>query len=262
MSMSSTALLDAQQRAFQQAVSEGADGIGLLHPGPGLAVYREAYSARLIAALRDNYAVLQRALGDETFDTLARAYVAAHPSRFASIRWFGDGLAAFMSSEWPELPHPALVDIARMDWALRAAFDGPDAPPLEAAALLGLAPEAWPGQVFQLHPCTALLPLEWAVEPAWRALRAHEEGEPDPELAPPEPLDHQLLIWRQQLETRWRALEPLEAALLQALAEGRDFAGICDRAAETVGAEQAAPTVVGLLQRWLADGLLTQRVAS
>ena len=68
---------------------------------------------------------------------------------------------------------------------------------------------------------------------------------------------HVLLAWRQGLETRWRSLEPLEAALLDGVAAGQPFALLCERAAEVLGdAEAAAPAVIGALQRWLADGLL------
>ncbi|WP_163367521.1 HvfC/BufC N-terminal domain-containing protein, partial [Klebsiella aerogenes] len=84
--------------------------------GPGLQVYRHAYRARLAEALADNYTVLARALGDEAFDALAQAYLAAHPSRHPSIRWFGAALADFMAVAGDELvPHPGLVDLARMD---------------------------------------------------------------------------------------------------------------------------------------------------
>ena len=73
----------------------------LLHdqtPAPGLLsprgdaqfeVYRQAYRARLRSALRDNHEVLFQVMGDEAFDALAEAYIAAHPSTFYSLRWFG-----------------------------------------------------------------------------------------------------------------------------------------------------------------------------
>ena len=247
--------LFAQQRELQAAICDASA------PGTaGLAIYREAYTARLIAALRDNYLVLHRAMGDEAFDALARAYLAAHPSPHRSIRWFGDRLAEFMAAgTLDEPPHPALTDLARMDWALRAAFDVPDDVPLDAAALRAFLPEQWPSLVFRLQRCAQVLPLEWAIEPAWRALRAHdpESGEDAPELPEPQASAHQLLIWRQGLETRWRALEPDEAALLGAVAAGHSFEAICSLAAEHAADEDPAAVVVGLLQRWLADGLLT-----
>jgi hypothetical protein len=101
--------------------------------------------------------------------------------------------------------------------------------------------------------------LAHAIEPAWHVLREWEpESEPEqPELPEPVLHPHALLAWRQHGQTRWRSLEPLEAALLQAVAEGAPFALLCERAAAELGdAEAAAPAVIGALQRWLADGLL------
>jgi hypothetical protein len=98
----------------------------------GIGVYLQAYRARLTAALRDNFPVLQRALGDDAFDLLARAYIDAHPSHFRSIRWFGHRLVEFLAAAPERLPHPALLDLARMDWAMRTAFDAADAAALTA----------------------------------------------------------------------------------------------------------------------------------
>ena len=208
--------LPDQQRALQAAVSASAPADGLLQARAGLAIYQDAYRARLLAALRDNFSVLQRALGDDEFDALGTAYLQAHPSTEPSIRWFGHRLADFIDSA--ELAHPAMGDFARMDWALRAAFDAADAPALQAADLQALAPDDWPGLTFRLHPSAQLLPLRWAIEPAWRVLRESADSGDDAELDAPEPLAHTLLVWRQGLDTRWRSLAPLEAALLQALA--------------------------------------------
>jgi hypothetical protein len=223
-------------------------------------VYRHAYRARLVAALTDNFTVLARALGDEAFDALGRAYLDARPSQHPSIRWFGHELADFMAQADEDLvPHPGLVDFARMDWALRGAFDAAEAPPLEPATLAALGPDDWAGLLLQLQPHVQSVALAHAIEPAWRVLREWEpeSGADQPELPEPVPHEHVLLAWRQGGETRWRSLEPLEAALLEGVAAGQPFALLCERAAEVLGdAEAAAPAVIGALQRWLADGLL------
>ncbi|CAM3704158.1 DNA-binding domain-containing protein [Roseateles saccharophilus] len=256
----------AQQRQLAAAIRDGDDAPGLLAGdyATGLEVYRHAYRARLAAALADNYTVLARALGDEGFDALARAYIAAHPSQHPSIRWFGHELAGFMAAAGEGLvPHPGLVDIARMDWALRNAFDAAAAAPLEPAALAALSPDDWAGLVLRLQPGVQRIALAHAIEPAWRVLREWEPptsepgGVDQPELPEPVAHAHELLAWRQGLETRWRSLEPLEAALLDAVAAGQPFALLCERAAAELGdAEAAAPAVIGALQQWLADGLL------
>lgn len=255
-----SAALRVQQQAMQAAVCERVEAEALLQEAAiGLEVYREAYTARLLAALRDNYTVLQRALGDEDFDALGLAFIRARPSRRPSIRWFGEGLADFMVGEFAaDLPHPCMADFARMDWALRAAFDSADAPVLRFEQVAAVAAEDWPTLQFALHPSVRLLAMNWAIEPAWSALRAHEpeSTEPAPALSEPAELEHLLLVWREGLETYWRSLEPLEAQLLQALAAGQDFESIGQLAALTVGADQAAAAVVQALQGWLAGGLL------
>jgi hypothetical protein len=251
-----------QQHRLAAAIRDGADASGLLAGdfATGLEVYRHAYRARLAAALADNYTVLSRALGDPGFEALAQAYTAAHPSRHTSIRWFGHELADFMAGAGADLvPHAGLGDIARMDWALRTAFDAAEAPLLQPGVLAALGADDWAGLVLHLHPSVQRVRLAHAVEPAWRALREWDphSGADAPELDEPQPHDHTLLAWRQDGQTRWRSLDALEARLLQAVSDGQPFAPLCAQAAAALGdAEAAAPAVVAALQRWLADGLL------
>ncbi len=245
------------QQCFQRAVlaeeqspglfvAEGADING------GFSLYLVAYRARLAGALRDNFPVLHRALGDEAFDELARDYIEAHPSHFRSIRWFGDALVGFLDANLERLPHPALADIARMDWAICCAFDAADAASFTLSDLAALSPEEWPAHRFSLLPSACVIDLAWRVEPIWRALNENAEAE----TAAPEPSSHALLVWRPQLEGLWRSIEAPEAAALRALMNGATFAECCIAIAET-GAPDPATIAAGLLQRWVLDGLLS-----
>ncbi len=253
---------DHHQRALQDAICSGLEMPGLLKPGSRLDVYANAYRVRLIAALHDNHEVLYRAMGEEAFEKLAQAYLAARPSPHRSIRWFGDGLADFMAGPYAEqLDHPALVDFARMDWALRGAFDAADNEPLRTADLASLAPEDWLGLQLRLQPGSTLLALDWVMEPAWARLRAAESDTDLPAMDAPVAGAHRLLIWRQGLDTRWRALPALEATLLEALQAGASFAALCETAAQSEGEAEAAPAVVACLQQWLADELLDSRIS-
>ncbi|HUG25625.1 DNA-binding domain-containing protein [Piscinibacter sp.] len=257
-----TSLLE-QQRQLRRMIVAGddADSGALLRPRPDreplLRIYRHAYTARLIGALRDNFGVLPHVIGDEAFDALALAYVAAHPSRYPSIRWFGDRLPQFMGERDDLVPHPALIDLARMEWALRHAFDAADATPLAAADLAAVGAEHWPSLVFEPVPSVQLLPMQWAVEPVWRALQSSS----DDDLTTPEPEahEHALLVWRAGLDNRWRALDTAQAALLRAMLDGRCLGDLCLLAADQVGEADAAATAVAALQSWLADGLLAFR---
>lgn len=253
--------LARQQRALQRAIVGGQGSDGLLRELPGreplLRIYQHAYGARLASALRDNFGTLPQVMGDEAFDELAQAYVAAHPSRHPSIRWFGDRLPVFMHERSDLVPHVALIDLARMEWALRSAFDAANALPIEAAALATVAADDWPRLAFDLLPSVQLIDLQWAVEPLWRALQSVEPGN-EPELPEPAAHAHTLLVWRQGLDNRWRSLDANAAALLRTALAGDSFGALCALAATQVGDEQAAGTAVAALQAWLADGLLAR----
>jgi hypothetical protein len=204
--------------------------------------------------LRNNYPVLHRVLGDEAFRELTLDYLAEHPSRRPSIRWFGDLLPAWMASHDHALPHPALADLATMEWTLGLSFDAADAAPVTFGELAALPAEDWPEARFAAHPSARLLALRWAVEPIWRALTDDEEAASEE----PQAHGHTLLVWRQGLETRWRSLEPDEAAALGACFAGEPFAALCESA--TAAQADAAPAwVAGALRRWVDDGLLVRR---
>ena len=253
-----TALIELQHQLRRAIVGEPDAAEGLLRVRAGgslLRVYRHAYRARLVAALRDNFGTLPRAMGDEAFDALASAYLDAHPSRHPSIRWFGDRLADFMHEHDELVPHPAFVDLARMEWALRGAFDAADAPLLSRDTLAALPPDDWPGLRLRLHPSVQRLQMDWAVEPAWKALQ--DEAADDPDLPEPQALPHALIVWRPRLDTRWRSADSaLEAVLLEAVQQGEPFSVLCERAASAVGDDAGVPQVVGLLQQWVDEGLL------
>jgi hypothetical protein len=240
--------LPEQQAALKRAIvrCEGTPAVsGLLH------VYQQAYTARLAAALRDNFGVLPRVLGDDAFEALACAYIDAHPSARPSIRWFGDRLPEFMASRDDLVPHAALVDLARMEWALRSAFDAADAEPLTANELADVPAGDWPALVFRPLPSVQLLALRWNVGSVWRALQAA----PASDLPEPQALEHTLLIWRKGLEARWRTLDASAARLLKCALHGDAFAELCALAAGEVGDEQAALHAAGALRGWIADGL-------
>jgi hypothetical protein len=250
--------LTKSQQRFQYAVLADDVTPGLFAgEGPGVSggfgLYLMAYRARLLAALRDNFPVLHRALGDAAFADLAHDYIDAHPSRFRSIRWFGDALVAFLDADPERLPHPALADLARMDWAMRGAFDAAGVPPFTLTDLVAIASEGWPQQRFALIPSLRMIELNWRIEPIWRALNDDAEAETDA----PEPLPHVLLVWRPALDCLWRSAGDTEAAALRALAQGATFAECC---AVISGAGEPDPAAValGLLQRWVSDGLLAR----
>lgn len=242
------------QRRFQRRILSG-DPLDAIYQdviGP-MVIYIHAYQGRMRQALSTNFPVLHRALGDEAFAALALAYCAARPSQKPSIRWLGDGLVDFLEANPQLLGHPALLDLARMDWAMRAAFDAADADCLTVEDLQQLAIGDWPALVLQTVPSFQLLELQWGVEGLWHALH----GDANAQTHEPEHAPHAMVIWRQQLQCRWRAIDATELLALRLLMRGANFASLCE-ALQGVADLPAQHKAAQLLMTWVWEGLLAR----
>lgn len=242
------ALLLDQPQQFAVAVKPG--GIGVERR---LAIYHQAYRARLVETLLDSYGHTATYLGDQAFEREARAYVIAYPSSHPSLRWFGAAFPAWLAERHP--CDPDIAELAALDWALREAFDAADAKALTRADLAALSTEAWATVGFGLPPSYRRLRLSRNTLAIWQAL---DQGE-----APPaaEALAHALdvLIWRRGSSPHFRSLAVFEAAALDALAQGRSFAALCEILSERFPEKDTASEAGGLLRRWVEEELLTAR---
>lgn len=222
-------------------------------------VYHHAYRARMEAALLTHFPALHSVMGDEAFRELAQTYLRDMPSRKASIRWFGDSLTDWMTGQ-PSL-HPALTDLARLEWALSTSFDAIDQPALSFDALLAAAPEDWVQWSLRTLDSVQLLPLQWNIGPVWHSTRESAEGDETGD-APmePVPMEHHVLVWRQGRRVQWRTIQADEAALLHQLSEGTSFAALCESDQALAHGEAAAAWVASALRRWVDDGLLMKEI--
>ena len=222
-----------------------------LTPEQGLAIYHNAYRARLLEALRGDYPAVHGWLGDEEFDALALAYIDAHPSRHFSLRWLGAELAGFIDGFLvPEQARP-LSELARLEWAFTLAFDAPQGEPLSLAQMAELPAEAWPTLQVRYLPCVQAQRCRYNSLAIWRAIKEQAEF-PGSQVLEQEEL---CLIWRDGLISRYRSLDRAEAEALCGMAEqGWNFGELCAQLDEY--AEQAPLQAATWLRQWLNDGLL------
>jgi hypothetical protein len=253
-----TALAELQ-RVFQRHVLAGdAAIVRIVNSTPAvpattrLAVYSNAYRIRLAEALGANMPRLKELLGDEQFGLVAAEYVDAHPSQFASIRWFGDRLAPFLERSYPT--QPWLAELAHWEWALAASFDAPDATAADVECLASVAPGDWAGLQLQFHPSVQYLELATNAQALFKAL-ADEQSPPQPAmLASPQPW----LLWRQDLKTQYRSLEPDEAAAVRIMRAGGMFGAMCEALCEWHDGDEVPLVAAGMLKRWIVEEQLTR----
>lgn len=217
----------------------------------GLAIYHNAYRARLLEALRGDYPAVHGWLGDEEFDALALAYIDAHPSWHFSLRWLGAELAGFIDGFLvPEQAQP-LSELARLEWAFTLAFDAPEGEPLGLAQMAELPAEAWPNLQVRYLPSVQVQRCRYNSLAIWRAIKEQAEF-PGSQALEQEDL---CLIWRDGLVSRYRSLDRAEATALCGMAEeGWSFGELCAQLSEY--AEQAPLQAATWLRQWLNDGLL------
>ncbi|MCW5737520.1 MAG: putative DNA-binding domain-containing protein [Enhydrobacter sp.] len=260
MNRSNAGSLADLQRAFQDYVLQSGDGfVGSVRDTSKadrttlLDVYRDGYALRLIEVLTIDYPGVLAMAGPADFDHMARAYIAAHPSHHPNARWFGRHLADFLVSTPPYDKSPAAAEMARFEWALGEAFDSPDQAPVVAEAVMSVPPEAW--ETISFAPLTSLRRLDFAfdVPTSWQRREEVEPGELQV-AALDEPLPW--VIWRPELRTNFRSLEPDEATMLDAMIAGLPFPSLCEALLEFVNEDQAPARAAGLLRSWVEEGMI------
>ena len=251
--------LESLQAAFMRHLLHGDEAIFSRVGSPErMAIYHNAYRARLVEALANDYRQLQTLLGEAAFTELCHAYIEQHPSRHFSLRWFGRHLPAFSGYAAEQGGHDWRAEMAALEWTFTEAFDAADAPPATESDAAQIAPESWPELTLQFHPAVRVLTLWWNTLDRWRAAK---EGGTVPEPQPlPEPTD--CLLWRHDLITRFRSLATDEAAALTTALAGGGFTDICGALADVLQDQEHVPLrAAGFLKTWLNDGLVTRLVA-
>ncbi|MGK2913509.1 MAG: HvfC/BufC N-terminal domain-containing protein [Porticoccaceae bacterium] len=223
-------------------------------PATQVGVYAEAYRARLAEALDADFAGLHAYLGDDEFERLVHAYLADHPSRHFSLRWFGLYLADFLAANLPYSEHPDISEMARFEWAQCDAFDAPDTAVIGMAEFAAIAALQWPELRLGFHPSLVRLDLHANVPALWLALNAGESPPALERLDQPQPW----LLWRSELRVLFRPLTAAEAFGLDQFRAGATFTTACEGLCQWFPPEDVPLQAATQLRRWVEDGLVIQ----
>jgi len=255
--VTSLAELQAQFQSFLLGRDRGIEQLTVGSSGlparDRLAVYADAYRLRLLEVLGEDFPGLHGMIGDEAFDTLGRAYMAAHPSDHPSVRWFGRHMAAFLRDAPPYRDQPVLAQMADFEWAQGEVMDAADSPAVSMDALAAMAPESWPAMRFGFQNALRRLDLDWNVPALWQAV--HDETHPPPA---PARFDAPVawLLWRQGLQVHWRSLDGDERCAIDAARDGAAFGELCEGLLARTHDDQVPLRAAGYLKRWITDELV------
>lgn len=224
-----------------------------------LAVYANAYFVRIHDCLREDLGALAAVLGEAAFHDLVKTYLMVHPPSRPSLRHAGAWLAAHLWTEPFAMTFSRrcayAADLADLERAIAEAFYAQDAPAIGTEVLALLPPGEWAELRFDLTPSLRILRCDWPVDLVrdhYDALFESSPGEPQLVIADPT----QIRVWRHDERVLHRAISPLEATALAAVAAGDSFGAICDCVAGAVGDAEAPGVSAGLIASWLAAGLI------
>jgi hypothetical protein len=249
------------QRAFAARMLTGDDAIMPLIQDSRLerrdvlmGVYEHAYGSRLAEVLEGDYEKLHAALGADAFLQMAAGYLTAHPSRHPNARYFGAGLPAFLAETAPWSERPWLSELTALEWAMGEVFLAEDAPHLAMEAMAAVHPNDWPMLAFSLAADIRRITTQHGGPEAWLAL--NDDTDPAPAAAEADKDPQAWLIWRDDFQANFRAMDAAEAWALNEADGGATFAELCEGLMEWVPAEEAAGQAAGYLRGWIEAGVL------
>ncbi|WP_197356493.1 HvfC/BufC N-terminal domain-containing protein [Aureliella helgolandensis] len=231
-------------------------------------IYANAYYARLLECLRDEFPAMVALLGEDTFHAFAFDYLQSNPSssytladlgrnfhRFlidSRVREAGDETAVESGQSYFDL----MIDLALLERTYSEIFTGPgieDVESLSAEALSRVPQDSVGALRLKPAPCVRLLRLSTAAHEYAIAVRK------SPTIAPqlPEFIETFLVVTRIDYVVRTVPAEPEEYLLLQALVENASLEQAIAKVAEqgSMDEEQMARKFAVWFQKWASDHL-------
>ena len=224
-----------------------------------LAVYTNAYTARLIDCLTQMYPVLARTLGEEVFGEFALEYLKSHPSRSHTLSNLGKRFAGFLADNRPPRQSGEdldwadfMVDLSRLEWDIYEIFDGAGMEEVTDTlepVLLALPPEQWSTLRLVPAPCLRLVSARYPVNVYYTQARGLHEGEDVPGL--PAPADEHLVLSRTDYCVRRYPMAETPFRVLQGLCEGQTIGQALTSVLAAVPAAET-PTQADSVKTWFA----------
>ncbi|MBT6495852.1 MAG: DUF2063 domain-containing protein [Planctomycetaceae bacterium] len=207
-----------------------------------LQVYGNAYFARLVEVLRDEFPALQHAIGEEAFDGFAFGYLQAYPSHSYTLADLSRNFSQYLREtrppadaeeegpDWIEF----LIDLAALERTYSEVFSGPGPEAgdhLKPGELQEIPPERWADATLIPMPCLRLMKFGFPVHEYATAVR--QGGDPHP----PDPQETNLVIGRRDFVVRRKAVGRVELEMLSAIVDGLALGDAIQRVLEQTDVE-------------------------
>lgn len=234
-----------------------------------LAIYGNAYFARLLECVGEVFPILKRTLGEETFNAFAFGYLQDYPSTSYTLHDLGRHFVGYLRetrppteevenrevgiADWPAF----LIDLARLEWTIYEVFDGPGMEGLDTFKVNGfltMDPSRWGDFWIRCSPSLKLLTVDYPVNDYYTEGRKQQA---DFELGMPDRRRQYLAVTRRNYVVRRYEMSFPEYELLDALRGGavlEDALLRCSDAAEVAGVTSLENDMPVWFRNWAAEG--------
>lgn len=194
---------------------------GTIGAAARLRVHRHHVMQSLVAALAATFPTVQAVVGEEFFQTMARAFITGDLPRQPVLAEYGASFPAFVADYEAAASLPYLADLGRLDWALNVAFHTSPDDCLAAADLALLPAEEMVDLSLELAAGAALIQSAYPIDRIWRISQPGASNE-TVELGEGGAC---LLVLRRADDATFARLDPAEAAFLSAVTSGGTLEG-------------------------------------
>jgi hypothetical protein len=200
---------------------------GKLSADVRLGIYRNNTVSNLCNALKADYPVVEKLVGDDFFRHAAKCFIAETPSTSGDINDYGESFPEFLATFPAAAGLPYLGDVARLERAWKHSFFAADAEAADWSGLNELSPELLGDVRFHLHPAVHLMSSSFPVMQIWSANQSEASSPAEIRL---DAGAEWILLRRPHAQVEMELLAPGEYAWLAALFDGRSLAAAVDAA--------------------------------
>lgn len=224
-----------------------------------LDIYANAYFARLLECLAEEFPAMTHMIGEELFANFAIGYLQEYPSTSYTLGDLSRNFPRYLKENRP--PHnddepidwlDFLIELAELQRIYTEIFDGPgqeNQPLLQTDDLLAIPPDHWGTVRFTTVPCLQLHTFQFPVHHYTSSVRLEEEPEH------PVPTPTYLAISRIDFRVRRWDLSETQYRLLSALIAGDTLSTAISKAIsqETLDHETEMETITTNLRDWFEE---------
>lgn len=221
----------------------------------GMQIYRNAYRARLVDALRDTFERTARWVGEDAFRQAAAHHLITSPPNSWTLDDAGQGFAETLAGLFPG--DPEVAELAWLEWSMHSAFVAADAIVLDAAAFgeatASFGEADWAGFGLGFLPGMAQREMRHDILEMWQETAG--EGTVERAAQPLAEPKH-CVVWREGFKPVFMLLDDCEGASLAAMRGGASYGECCELLVERIGDERALARAGEMLARWIGEGLI------